>query len=98
MAEYDLGDMVVLKAQDFTNDAGAPTDPTTVKLEVRKPDGTKTTYTYDGTNNIIVKDATGRYHKDITPDMSGRWYYRWVGTGTVQQAAWTEFTVLRSPT
>ena len=60
---------------------GVETDPTTVSLKVRKPSASTTTYTYPAT---ITKDSVGRYHMDTTPAAGeqGRWFYKWIGTGT----------------
>lgn len=77
---YDPGTTVRLGANFRTQ--GAPADPTTVTLKVRQPNGSITTYTFAGA--AIVKDAVGRYHRDITPNMPGQWYYRFFGTGAVE--------------
>jgi hypothetical protein len=79
---YDEGDLVRLTAA-FTV-ASVATDPTTVTLKVKDPSGNVTTYTYALAE--VTKDSTGNYHKDITIDEPGVWYYRWIGTGTVVAA------------
>lgn len=65
---YDRGDTVRLSAT-FRDDAGAFSDPTTVVLKVKKPDGTTSTFTYALAQ--ITKDSVGNYHKDIAVDQSG---------------------------
>ena len=80
---YDIGDKVILRAAFDTD--GAPNDPTTLTAQVRRPDGTMTTYTYLTTADI-VRDSTGRYHLDVVIDQAGTWYVRWAGTGTAQAA------------
>jgi len=67
----------------FTS-SGTPTDPTTVTLKVRKPDGIITVYTY--ASGAITKSEVGVYYKDFVLDQSGAWYYYWQGTGTVVAA------------
>src|SRR5688572_8916342 len=63
--------------------AGADTDPTTLTLHVRTPDGTYTSSVYQGVGQTytIVKDSTGDYHADIPITMAGVWWYEWVSTG-----------------
>lgn len=72
MNRYDLGDPVTLTAS-FTLD-GAPVDPTTVALEVRRPSGAWSTV-------AVTKAAVGSYRYDLTADTSGVWRYQWTGTG-----------------
>lgn len=74
---YQLNDIAKLSAT-FTV-SGVDTDPTTVTVTVRDPTGTVTTYT---TSNGVTKDATGQYHLNLTVGVSGRWAYKWSGTGT----------------
>jgi len=79
---YDKGDLVRISVT-FTV-SGVDTDPTTVALKIKDPEETITTYTYAASE--IIKDAVGKYHKDIPINASGRWYYRWEGTGAVVTA------------
>lgn len=72
-----------------------PIDPTTLEFDVKKPCGSKTTYTY-GTDTELVKDSTGNYHIDVTPDIPGRWFFRWVSTGTGAGATEGFFNVQKS--
>ena len=87
MDVYDIGDTVSIRTysaagEGFKDAAGSLTDPTTVTLVVKEPDGTETTYT----TVQVTHDATGRYSKDFAPDQSGTHFYRWVGTGAVAAA------------
>jgi hypothetical protein len=70
------------------------TDPTTVTLRIRRPDGTVEVFTYAAAQ--ITKDATGSFFKDYTPPAIGRYSYRWEGTGTVKAADEGQFKVLES--
>jgi len=90
---YNKGDAVRLSAT-FTV-GGAATDPTTVTLKVRDPSGNVATYTYALAE--ITKDATGQYHKDVSIDETGRWEYRWVGTGAVATAQEAHLLAQASP-
>jgi hypothetical protein len=65
-------------------------DPTTTILKVENPSGSETTYT------DAVKDAVGKYHRDILVPTVGTWYYRWEATGTFQQVDEGDFVVDRS--
>lgn len=56
------------------------TDPSTITLTVRKPDGTSTVYVYN-TDVELVKDSTGTYHLDVTTPTSGVWSWHWKSTG-----------------
>ena len=57
-------------------------DPTTVVLRVMSPDRVETTYTYAVAGTTVQRSSAGDYYCDVTPDVAGRWYYRWQGTGT----------------
>jgi hypothetical protein len=86
---YDKGDLVRLSVA-FTNSAGTATDPTTVTLKVKAPGTALATYTY--ALGQVTKSATGSYYKDVSLNASGRWWYRWEGTGAVETAeeGWLE--------
>lgn len=79
---YDVGDIVRISAA-FTV-GGAATDPTTITLKVKTPAGVIATYTYAAAQ--ITRDSAGNYHKDITIDAAGDWWFRWESTGTAQAA------------
>jgi len=101
MFSCDVGDRVKLTSynadgEGFKNTAGALTDPATVTLKVKKPDGTVTTYTYASAE--ITKDAVGRYSYQLTIDQDGVWSYRWIGTGTIVAAEEDAFFVRKSIT
>lgn len=93
MAEYDIGDLIRVTGT-FKNDAGAATDPTTVKFVFEKPNETATTYVYL-TDAQLVRDSPGVFHVDLVPAAGedGLWLYRWEGTGAVQQAEPGSFEV-----
>lgn len=74
---YDVGDIVRL-AGTFKNQSDAFVDPGGVRVKVKNPLGTSTTYVY-GVDAGVMKDATGQYHLDIDADTEGTWYYRWEG-------------------
>lgn len=86
---FDVGDVV--RVQSAFTVSGTATDPTTVTLSVKEPDGTVTSYTYAAAE--ITKSTTGVYYKDISIDASGTWSYRWVGTGAVATAEEGQFLV-----
>ncbi len=80
MAEpIDIGDE--LRINMTWSVGGVPTDPTTVTLRVRKPDGTATDYPYSPSSGIIVHDSAGVYHAPLIPDASGLWRLKSTGTG-----------------
>jgi hypothetical protein len=93
-SQYVSGQQVRLKAT-FTNAAGEPAEPTTVKFKVKNGEGAVTNY------EAPTKDATGVFHQDITiTEAAGgtacTWYYRAEGAGAVVAAGETFFTVAQS--
>lgn len=79
-----LGSQVRLTGT-FTNLlTGLPADPTTVTLYVEQPGAaTVTPYT---TLNGVVKDSVGVYHYDLLLNLSGTWWWAWVGVGAIVAA------------
>lgn len=70
----------------FFDDADADSDPDTVTLTTMSPSGLAVTYTYL-TDDELGHTDTGDYYCDITPDESGRWYWRWAATGNATTVA-----------
>lgn len=93
MITYDVGDRIPQSVAFTIDDVAA--DPTVLTCQVRKPDGTETTYTYV-TDPEIVKDSTGTYHINIDAVQSGRYSGVWTGTGTAIGSERWEFAV-RNP-
>jgi len=56
--------------------SGAAADPGALRLKVKAPSGTVTTYTYGG-GAEIVRDAAGSYRADVPLPTSGAWWWRW---------------------
>jgi hypothetical protein len=65
---------------NFHDDSGTDTDPDTVTLTTRSPSGAAATYTYL-TDDALGRTNTGDFYCDITPNESGRWFWRWTATG-----------------
>ena len=83
MNTYPEGSIVTVSGT-FRGLAGTVTDPSVVKLTVKTPDGTQTTYTY-GSDAEVVKSSTGVYTADLdTTNKRGLWIYTWWSTGTAQ--------------
>ena len=87
---YDIKDIVRVTAY-FSID-GVATDPTGPTCKYKDPSASIVSKTHPG-DAEVVKDATGRYHLDITIDEAGTWYYNWSGTGTAQAAEEGSFDV-----
>lgn len=87
---YTLGQVARLSVV-FAID-GTATDPTGVTARVGDSAGSPDTYVY-GTDAELVKDSTGHYHLDLTPDTAGRWLIIWTATGTVEAVNEYEFDV-----
>lgn len=60
----------------ITNVAGVATDPGALRLKVKAPDSTVTTYVY-GTSGELMKDSVGSYHLDLLLGAAGSWLWRW---------------------
>ena len=89
---FDIGDLKTLSVT-FTNIAGANTDPTSVTLTIKEPDGTITTKIVE--SGGVIKDSTGKYHFDFAITKAGRHIVNWLGAGTVAEATETEFYARR---
>lgn len=92
--QYDIGDMVTIYGI-FSDINDVVTDPTTISVLVKDPTGTLTTYVY-GVDANLIKDSVGNYHFDITPTVTGVWYYKFVGEGAVKAAEEDSFFVRTS--
>jgi hypothetical protein len=91
---YYLGQLVRTSttANPFKNTAGAPADPTTVKLVVRRPNGAETTYTY-GVDALVVRNGAGDYRADLDGNQVGQWLCAWRGSGAVQATIEDDFFI-----
>jgi len=77
---YSSGSLARLSAT-FRDEAGDPADPTSVTLSIKRPDGELLEIESD---DLISTDiGVYSYLLEIT-DHEGAWYYRFVGTGSVQ--------------
>jgi len=68
-------------AVNFQDDDATDVDPSTVTFKAFSPYGTTITYIY-GTDAELVRSDAGDYFVDFVPDQSGRWFYRWISTGS----------------
>jgi hypothetical protein len=83
MNTFDIGDLVELKAT-FQDDAGQPTDPTTVTFKIQPAGGQVTTYVY-GTDVDVIRDSAGVFRVNWLVTQPWTHEYRWIGTGAVAQ-------------
>lgn len=79
--EYGINTLVRVSVL-FTDNAvpAVPTDPTTVTLKIKAPDGVVTTKT----TGDLVHDGDGAYHFDVLANQEGRWFFTYEGDGAVQ--------------
>lgn len=63
-----------LQATLYVRKAGALVDPTTVTLELQRPDGTTVTPS-------PAKQSTGLYAATFVVDQPGRWLFLWTTVG-----------------
>ena len=85
---YDIGDLKRCQCT-FLNFADVATNPTTVALTIREPDGVETAVAQGSMTN----SATGVWFYDYAISKAGRHVERWVGTGAVQRSPQIEFWV-----
>jgi len=71
-------------------------EPTTVTFKIEGPTKQVTTYVY-GTDTELVKDSVKHYHADKIPDLSGDYYYTFIGTGACAVSEFSHFTVRDAP-
>jgi hypothetical protein len=82
-ASYDVGDESKLTAT-FKNIDSVLTAPTTITLKVKPPSGATATYLMGASS--MLNPSVGVYTYALPLTMSGVWFYRWIGTGTVTAA------------
>jgi len=82
--QYDIGDSPRFSVS-FLNASTQPADPTGVVFSLRAPSGTRTTFTF-GTDAEVVKLSVGNYYIDRIMDASGRWSWKWNGSGVLTAA------------
>lgn len=75
MSDWLIGQAARISV-DVKDFGGALADPGALRLKVKPPTGVLQTFVY-GTDIALVKDATGKYHLDLTLDADGAWAYRW---------------------
>jgi hypothetical protein len=73
------------------NDLAA--DPGSLRLKVKAPPGTVTTYTLGAG---VIQDAAGQYHADVAMTASGAWIYRWEADSPNAGAVEGQITVRKS--
>jgi hypothetical protein len=87
----EVGDRVQVTAK-FRDDLGQLTDPTTVSVQFLRPSGEVDLFT----SPDVIKDSVGEYRFSLVIDQAGRWVYRWVGVGVIDQASEKSFVVKRT--
>lgn len=103
MATHDVGDLVALWIA-FRDADGVQADPTTVALTLRLPDGTveevePVPATEDDLTaasaavGVTLTEVTGVYGASFEVDQMGPHWYRWEGTGIVQEVEEAMFNV-----
>ena len=88
---YIVGQEITLSCM-FRNASGDPTNPTTVQLQLGRPDGAAVVL---GPGTPISNPSVGVYNYTFIPG-PGDWIVRWIGRGGVTAPAEDGFTVLPS--
>jgi uncharacterized protein YfaS (alpha-2-macroglobulin family) len=78
----------------FTDLSGAYSDPSTITLDILKPDGTAETPV---TQASMTKTAVGRWYALYTPETTGHYHYRVTTTGTPSLVTIGSFDVEHDP-
>lgn len=102
---HDVGDVVTLWVV-FRDQTGAQADPDNVTLTVRDPHGGVTQVTNvaaaaedeeaaEEATNQTLDGVVGVYRADLELDLSGRWRYKWEGTGAVDEVEASRLYVRR---
>lgn len=86
--DYQAGSTVLL-TQEYLDQEGAPTNPTTVVLRTRDPDGLVAT-------PAVENPEVGTYTSAFVVGVAGRWVYEWRTTGG-DSVSVGEFGVMPSP-
>lgn len=75
--------------------SSALTDPSTVTLWIKSPNGTETALVY-GTDDEVERVSAGVYTSHVSLTAAGRWVFRYEGTGACEAADETLITVRAS--
>lgn len=78
--KHYIGSPIAFTA-NFQSAAASDVDPTTVTFWTCDAQGSTASYVY-GTDDEVVRDNAGDYTATIIPDSPGRWFYKWITTGT----------------
>lgn len=93
---YYVGDDARLTARFRVGSAGTLTDPSALDVVVTRPDGTKTTYVY-GVSAQLVRSAQGIYVLTVDCTQAGSWTALFRGTGAAKGTAPFYWTVRQVP-
>lgn len=94
--EYSSGTRVELTAA-FTNNLGAPIDPTLVTFRYIDPDSGAIVTLVFGTDPEITNPEVGTYKLNLDVVSEGMWIWRAEGTDTPEVSGDSKFKVLSSP-
>lgn len=75
-----IGSELTISAS-FQDADGVAVDPDTVTFKAMSPSGVQSSYVYQ-TDDEVERESAGNYNATVTPDEPGRWFYRWITTGT----------------
>lgn len=96
IGNYDIGDLIRLRATFVSTDLVTPADPSTMIFRVLSPATTVACYAFGVQAASVARAGVGAYYKDITPDVYGNWAYNALATGGIQAVDEWTFTVKHS--
>jgi len=89
---YDVGDQVKLSLTEIRNEAGALTEPETVVLRLKAPDGTVTEKKWP--SGEVVRLTTASFYAEFEATEAGVWAATWETTGAVVMVEQEEIVVV----
>jgi hypothetical protein len=83
--QFNAGATVRIRVTFEDPDTAVETDPNSVTIKVRAPDGAVTTKVYN-TDPEVIKEATGKYLYRLTLAQEGTYRWKWIGVATNETA------------
>lgn len=93
VSEYDIGDLVQIRATVIGTDGITPAQPSTFMFLVKNGAGSVATYALSDASASVGNPGAGAFFKDVNIDGAGSWFYRSMATGLTQSAEEWSFLV-----
>jgi len=93
LSTFDVGEPVQLQAEIKVDDV--LTDPSSLQVQVKDPDGTVVSFTWPG-DSEVVRDSVGLFRFDFPVLIAGRHVYRYNAIGLAEGVEEKSFLVKES--